>query len=230
MFTSGSRCGLNGNVTARSYRQWCPVTKTLDVLGDRWTLLIVRDLLFGIRRFSELRAELRGISPTLLSARLSRLIDHGVVEVQPDGGYALTERGLALRPVVAEIGRWGMDLLGPPTKEEFVSELMPRSAVGFALRVESLPVDAFVGQVTLEGRDLVVQVGSTVVGRPALERVTVSDGRAEDPDAGLVTSLGALVGHRQGRWTTPELETQGLWATSGPSPARAVLTGLFSPG
>jgi DNA-binding HxlR family transcriptional regulator len=89
----------------------CPVARTLDVVGEWWTLLIVRDALLGARRFEEFKAT--GIADNILSARLKRLVDAGILErvASPDRPsrheYALTEKGRALGPVVQALRGWG---------------------------------------------------------------------------------------------------------------------------
>jgi len=101
----------------RTYDQRCGVARSLDVLGERWTLLVVRELLLGPKRFGALRGALPGLGPTLLSQRLARLVDHGVVELTelpPPASvrvYALTARGEALRPAVDALAVWGFPLL-----------------------------------------------------------------------------------------------------------------------
>jgi DNA-binding HxlR family transcriptional regulator len=89
----------------------CPVARSLDVVGEWWTLLIVRDALLGARRFEDFRAT--GIADNILSARLRRLVDEGVLErvryqERPDRHeYVLTEKGRALAPVVQALRGWG---------------------------------------------------------------------------------------------------------------------------
>ncbi len=96
----------------RSYGQLCAVARGLDVLGERWTLLIVRELLFGPRRFGELLQALPGLGPNLLSTRLKALRDHRVVRrlalPRAGGGigYELTDAGRALEGLLLEIARW----------------------------------------------------------------------------------------------------------------------------
>jgi DNA-binding HxlR family transcriptional regulator len=103
-----------------TYPTDCPVAATLDELGDRWTLLIVRDLLRGITRYSDLSRSLAPIAPNLLAGRLRRLEESGIVtrEVYSRrplrADYRLTERGHALAPVVITLGRFGIDHLGRP--------------------------------------------------------------------------------------------------------------------
>src|SRR5437660_12010745 len=104
----------------RSYDQYCAVARGLDVSGDRWTLLIVRDLLLGPKRYKDLLSGLPGIGTNLLADRLKELEGAGLIEravLPPPAGstvYQLTERGLALEPVMIALGRWGARCLGAP--------------------------------------------------------------------------------------------------------------------
>ena len=90
----------------KSYGQFCSIARALDALGERWSLLIVRELLCGSRRFGEIRRGIPRISRTMLSARLRELADLGVVARDGDG-YVLTESGRALDAAVRELGIWG---------------------------------------------------------------------------------------------------------------------------
>lgn len=104
---------------AKRYGQHCPVAKSLDLVGERWTLLIVRDLLRGPARFQDLRAQLSGIPPKLLAERLRRLERQGLVARElysrrpPRASYTLTDRGRGLGVVVAALATWGRALVGP---------------------------------------------------------------------------------------------------------------------
>lgn len=95
-------------------RSPCPVSCTLDILGDRWTLLVVRDLLLGRTRFKDFAASPEGIPTNILSDRLARLQLHGIAEQIPaaDGtkrfAYQLTDKGKALRPALKAIRDWGL--------------------------------------------------------------------------------------------------------------------------
>ncbi len=103
----------------KRHAHYCPVARTLDVVGDRWSLLILRELLFGDRRFSDLRLNLPGISPTLLTERLKVLARHGLVstrELPPPAArtvYTATQRTRAVVPILQAMARFGMDLLPP---------------------------------------------------------------------------------------------------------------------
>ena len=97
-----------------SYNLRCPVARTLDIIGDRWTILILRDLLLeGPRRFQDFEASLTGISPNTLSARLKTLEQNDIVvrrlyeEHPPRADYVLTDKGRALGPVLKSLLEWG---------------------------------------------------------------------------------------------------------------------------
>lgn len=103
----------------RRYGQYCGLAKALDLVGDRWTLLIVRELLTrGQCRYTDLQDGLPGIATNLLATRLAKLEESGIVRRQsapppvPATLYALTERGVALEEAVSALGRWGSPLLG----------------------------------------------------------------------------------------------------------------------
>jgi DNA-binding HxlR family transcriptional regulator len=92
----------------------CPVARTLDLIGERWTLLLLRDLLLhGPRRFQDFQASLPGVAPNTLSARLKTMEDNGLVrremysERPPRLEYVLTEKGKSLGPVVKAMREWG---------------------------------------------------------------------------------------------------------------------------
>lgn len=98
-----------------SYRQFCPVAKAMELLDERWTLLIVRELMSGSERFNELRRGVPRMSPTLLSRRLGQLVRAGIVDKTADGAdsrYVLTEAGLELKPIVELVGVWGVRWIG----------------------------------------------------------------------------------------------------------------------
>jgi DNA-binding HxlR family transcriptional regulator/putative sterol carrier protein len=103
-------------VSRRNYREFCPVARSLDVLGERWTLLIVRELLLGPKRFKDLMSTLPAMGANRLAARLKDLQDSGVLARRtlpaPAGAqvYELTPYGERLRPVIYALGAWGTEL------------------------------------------------------------------------------------------------------------------------
>ena len=106
-----------------AYQHFCPAARALEVIGEKWSLLIVRDLLAGQRRFGDLRRSLASITPKWLSVRLRALESAGVVEreaaSQREVWYRLTPKGQALAPVIDALVAWGIDhALGPPRPGE----------------------------------------------------------------------------------------------------------------
>jgi DNA-binding HxlR family transcriptional regulator len=108
----------------QKYNQYCPVSRASEVLGDRWTLLIVREMILGSHRFNEIERGLPGISRSLLASRLRFLEDAHVIERLPRGDskiaeYHLTPSGRDLKPVIEALGAWGVQCaFGEPTLEE----------------------------------------------------------------------------------------------------------------
>ena len=96
----------------RTYQQNCSIARTLQVVGERWTLLVLREVFTGQRRFEEIQRDL-GVATNILSDRLQTLVDQGILERRPlaDAAtrheYRLTEKGLDLNPVLLELMRWG---------------------------------------------------------------------------------------------------------------------------
>ena len=130
-------------------RSGCPISVALDLLGDRWTLLVIRDLVFlDKRRFSEFAASPEGIATNVLTDRLQSLEEAGIVERRrdPDDGrrvlYRLTQKGLGLIPTLVELARWGAqhdpDTAAPPAllrrirrdREGLIAELRARHLDG----------------------------------------------------------------------------------------------------
>jgi DNA-binding HxlR family transcriptional regulator/putative sterol carrier protein len=111
-------------VSKRSYGQYCGLAQALDLVGERWTLLIVRELLMGAKRYTDLRDGLPGIASNLLADRLGQLEATGIVRRErlpppaPATVYHLTERGGALETAIIELGRWGGLALGEPAPDQ----------------------------------------------------------------------------------------------------------------
>jgi DNA-binding HxlR family transcriptional regulator/putative sterol carrier protein len=113
--------------TMRTYGDGCAIARALDVIGERWALLVVRELLLGPKRYTDLRRGLPNASPNVLSERLRELERAGVVErrkLPPPAGsrvYELTDWGLELEPIVITLGRWGGRSPTPPGDAPVVS-------------------------------------------------------------------------------------------------------------
>jgi DNA-binding HxlR family transcriptional regulator len=109
-------------MSKRSYSQYCGVATALDVLGERWTLLIIRELLLGPLRYRDLAAQLPDVATDMLTARLKMLTEHGLVNRLETGGvgggitYELTANGHAVRPVVESLARVGITFMTEPSQ------------------------------------------------------------------------------------------------------------------
>jgi DNA-binding HxlR family transcriptional regulator len=147
-------------MTTRRYGQYCAIAKALDVLGDRWALLIVRELLFGAMRYGELQAALPGVATDMLATRLRQLEAAGVIGRRPDDAkrYELRARGRELRPVLEALAVWGLGELSERTGDDAFDAkwlalplgamVRPDRAAGVTLRIR-LVVDGDVLTVRL---------------------------------------------------------------------------------
>ena len=154
----------NSTRDRKCYGQACTVTTALDVAGDRWTLLILRELLGGPARFEDLVDGLPGIARNLLSGRLRRLEDDGVVRRRQANGvalYAVTDLGAAVRPAIEELGFWGLRL------PRVAPAVYPRSLRAIAMAVQAilcragdeLPEHRHVVELEVEGEPIEVLLG-----------------------------------------------------------------------
>lgn len=146
-------------MAARSYGQYCGVTTAVELIGERWALLIVRDLLVGPRRYTDLKQGLPRIPTNILSTRLKELQEGGVVRRVPlmNCGlvYELTGYGRELEPVVLALGRWGFQQMGEPQDGDVVTA----DSLTMALRT-AFRADAAAG---LPGTDYELHVGDVVL-------------------------------------------------------------------
>jgi DNA-binding HxlR family transcriptional regulator len=173
----------------RRYHQYCPVARALDVAGDRWTLLVARELLLGPRRFTDLADGLPGIGSSVLAARLKELEHHGLVAkrtLPPPAAsvvYELTDQARGLARVLAALADWGMSLLGHPGPEDTVD---PRWLV-LALAVTATPPQSL-REATYELRvdDQVFQIRSN------RDRLQVAQGAASSASATIEMTADTL--------------------------------------
>lgn len=142
---------------ARGFGQYGGAARALERVGDRWALLIVRDLLVGPRRYGDLKAGLPRIPTNILSDRLKELQEAGVIRRVPSvrGGYELTDLGRALEPVVTALERWGWSVLGEPAE----GDLVTRDALAVTLRA-AFRADAAAG---IPPTEYVLHVGDVSV-------------------------------------------------------------------
>jgi DNA-binding HxlR family transcriptional regulator len=190
----------NRDVVHRSYDQYCPIAAALDVLGDRWTLLIMRELSMGERRFTDLKSALPGIAPNLLSDRLRDLQAEGLVEqreLPPPAArtvYAATTAGRAVVPVLRALARFGVERLAPPAEDVEVKPQMAVYAMVSPYHVAEPVGQRFHARLLVDGRTFdVLTDGPQLSLRP----------RPEDaPDVEIEISARDLVAARQGTAAT----------------------------
>jgi DNA-binding HxlR family transcriptional regulator len=187
-------------VVKRAYGQYCGFARALEVVGERWALMIVRDLLVGPKRFGELLRGLPGIPTNILTVRLKELEEAGLVQrramPRPGGGvaYELTEEGAALEESVIALGRWGAKRLGEPRKGETVTPDSIASALSSTFR----PAAAGKRKVSY-----VLQLGDVEV-HAVVKDGNLSVGRGPLPDADLTIEAGPVLRPLLAREITPQ--------------------------
>jgi len=164
-------------MAARNYGQYCGVVRALELVGERWALLIVRDLLVGPRRYSDLKNGLSRIPTNILSDRLKELQAAGLVQRVPVPRcglvYELTAYGRELEPVVLALGRWGFKAMGAPREGEEVTAdsltMALRTAfdAGASARVPDTVFTLHLGDVTLVARAADGRLDVVVPGKEA---------------------------------------------------------------
>lgn len=193
----------------RSYGQYCSIAKALDVVGERWTLLIVRELLLrGPSRYTDLRAGLPGIATNLLADRLRELERVGVVEREEAPPpiattlFRLTPRGEALEPVLDQLGRWGIPLMRESSTEEI-----------FRSRWLRLPVEVFLADNAPDQPPVTIQVNTgdePMAIEAAGGEVHLRTGAAPKPDATLTGEPRAVLALLSGNLTLGQARRQGV--------------------
>ena len=208
------------------YPQFCALARAAEILGERWTLLIVRELLLGPRRFSDLRERLAGVSPSVLTERLGRIEKIGLVRrsvLPPPAAstvYELTEHGDALRPAVHELIRWGGRFLGPARRSDRVEPEWMRLALDALARQGPAPARAFLLRVREGTKEALVHVA----GGP---RGTIVSAGSGSTDATLVLDVTTLLALVSGRLPIPQALASGAIEVSGDHGAVAEFPDLF---
>ncbi len=186
----------------RSYKQFCGLARALDVIGERWTLLIVRELLDGPKGYNELLNGLPGIATNLLADRLRSLIDVGALERHPDKKYQLTAWGYELREAVYALGRWAGPLMARPRGDDHFQTSWLRHMV--IARFEGHDPQRHDVIVELSTEDDVFTLESLA------GRVRVTPERALQPDVILAGPTEPVVGLLLGRITADQARTSGV--------------------
>jgi DNA-binding HxlR family transcriptional regulator len=198
---------------AKSHDQYCPIARTLDLFGDRWSLLILRELMFGARRFVDLREYLPGISPALLTQRLQALAAHGLVttaELPPPAArtvYTATDKAQEVIPILRAMTRFGMGLLPPPGEAtEVRTEMAAYGAV--ASWYDSREAEGIdeVYRLVVDGDEFTL--GS---GRGA----TREAGAGRTPDLVLTAPARVLIAARRGETTLADALASGAATATG---------------
>jgi DNA-binding HxlR family transcriptional regulator len=204
--------------TNRSYSQFCALAYALDIIGERWTLLIVRELLTGPRRFKDLLDGLPGVSTNLLSERLKHLEQNGILQkrvLPPPAGstvYELTAVGLALEKAVLELGRWGSQFL-PPSLEGVA--LPSIGAISLAIKAFFRPDKAQSSTETYE-----LHLGSEVLQIQIKQgELTVQQGQTHQADAIFHTDIPTYIGLFSGQLKAEAAIAAGLIRIEGDTSA-----------
>jgi len=182
---------------SRCYGQFCGLSRALDLVGGRWALLVVRDLLTGPKRFTQLQEGLHGIPTNVLTARLRELEESGIVQRRlqagPGGGvvYELTDYGQELEEPLLHLGFWGAKSLGEPEKDDFIST----EALALALRGAFRPGKARgpqrLWELKVSGKSLRIAVKGG--------QATVPASSADDPDTVVEADAGVFAELFSGR-------------------------------
>ena len=210
---------------SRTYDQYCPVARALELVGERWTLLVARELLLGPRRFTDLMTGLPGISANVLAGRLKDLEEEGLVArrtLPPPAAsavYDLTPAAAGLVSVLAAMAEWGMTMLGEPRAHDDVrGEWI---VLGLAVTAPAPDVaDGTMYELHIDGEVLHVQVRDG--------NLQPHHGPADDPDAGLTIDATALADLSAGRLDIDDAFAAGRVTVDGNEDAARRLLTSFS--
>jgi DNA-binding HxlR family transcriptional regulator len=186
----------------RSYDQYCALAKALDVVGDRWTLLIVRELLVRPSRYSELQDGLTGIATNLLAERLRQLEGAGVICRDAESRYELTDRGRNLGTAVHELVRWGAPLM-----------LAGQGSNAFRARWLELPLELMFGGIDPERPNIEIEVRTAdevLTLKSTAGSVEVRTGPAPSPDVVVTGRPELIVGLMSGALDKDVAMSQGV--------------------
>ena len=186
----------------RSYHQYCALAKALDILGDRWTLLIVRELLIRPCRYGELQEGLPGVASNLLATRLHYLEERAVVRKAADGRYELSTWGRHLAEPVQALVRWGSPLMDRRGKDD-----------AFQGRWLALPIELIFGGVDAARPPFVAEIradGQAVTLESAEGRVVFRPAAAAAPNLVLTGPADAVVGLLSGRLDRAGAQAEGV--------------------
>jgi DNA-binding HxlR family transcriptional regulator/putative sterol carrier protein len=208
------------------YPQFCALARAAEILGERWTLLIVRELLLGPKRFSDLRGRLDGISTSVLTERLARLEDATIVRrtyLEPPAAstvYHLTDAGQALQPAILELIRWGGRFLLPARSGERTEPEWMRLALAACARKTPTPEHSFQVRIVGGEKDAILHIA----GGP--EGTSVSE-EAAPADATIRTDVPTLLSLVSGMVNTSDALREGRIQAEGDLSAVSLFPQLF---
>jgi DNA-binding HxlR family transcriptional regulator len=216
---------------AREYGQYCGLAHALDVVGGRWSLLIVRDLITGPKRFKDLETGLPGIPTNVLSARLKELEDFGVIRRQalprPGRGvaYELTDYGRELEEPLVKLGLWGAKTMGP------ITEGQPISIDGLTLALRGTFQPAVAAgltrsyELTLDGRPVRISVED---GRLSIAAGPFGEPGSSGADVTMATTPELFIGLLVGQLRIDDAIARGSVTLTGSKTEARRFFGLFS--
>ena len=208
----------------RSYNEACGIPRALDRVGERWALMIVRELMLGPKRFTDLRTGLPHVSPDVLSQRLRDLEEAGVLKKRtlpppaPAKVYELTEWGKELEPVLHALGRWGARAPSAP------------AGVGMSFDSHILSLKTLFDPALAEGLETTLELrlgDRTFSAAVSGGRLEIAPGAARSPDAIVATDAGTLIALAHGRLKLAEAIDAGELELEGASEAVARFLVLF---
>ncbi|SKU02454.1 HxlR family transcriptional regulator [Mycobacteroides abscessus subsp. massiliense] len=212
-------------MSRRSYQQYCGLAESLDLLGERWTLLIVRDLLTGPKRYTDLHARLTGIGTGLLSERLRDLESAGVIQkavLPPPAAstvYELTQSGEELRPMLFGLIRWGSKRLGEPGENQAIDAESFALALGARLESKLTGINGLF-EFNVDGRPIRLHINDG--------RITVAASQTASPLATITTDTATLVALNAGTRSLSDALARGDIAGAGDPEAIGALITAFA--
>ena len=216
---------------ASQYLQFCPVARAAEIVGERWTILIVRELFFGPQRFSDIRRRLSDVSPSVLTERLASLEQRGLVtrsDLAPPAAssvYTLTEAGQGLAPVLAALAQWGSQFLLPVRPGEQLDPDRLRLGLGLYARRAGGSTECI--EFRVRGDQQVV----TIHARGGPGGTTISEGGAEDAalviEGAALDLVGVLLGTPEGRDALKQARARVLKGPRSAAGIRDIVAQLF---
>ncbi len=212
-------------LVSRGYHQFCGLARALDLIGGRWALLIIRDLLTGPKRFSELQDGLPGVPTNVLTARLRELEDDGLVvrraHERPGGGvvYDLTDFGRELEQPIMRLGFWGAKAMGSMNPDDHFSVDSLALALRGSFRPEHADKRPRLYEFTVDGKSLRARVAD--------QQLVVPSESTDEPDLAVESDADVLAGGLSGQMTLDAARKTGRLEVHGTKAEAARLLELF---